>query len=51
MVLDWFAQQERSQLRRQIVEGCREMGDIYLEVDREWNGAAEEAWRDLERPA
>ena len=48
---DWFARQERLEMRRQIVEGCREMRDVYLEIDREWNGTAEEAWRDLDRPA
>jgi hypothetical protein len=48
---DWFARQERSEMRRQIVEGCREMKEVYLEIDREWNGTGEEAWRDLDRRA
>jgi len=48
---DWFARQERLEMRRQIVEGCREMKEVYLEIDREWNRSGEEAWRDLDRPA
>jgi hypothetical protein len=48
---DWFARRERLEMRRRIVEGCREMKDVYLEIDREWNGTGEEAWRDLDPPA
>jgi hypothetical protein len=39
---------EREALRRELIEGCREMAGLYEETDREWSGASEEVWRDGE---
>jgi metal-responsive CopG/Arc/MetJ family transcriptional regulator len=48
MIEEWLAEQEREELRRQVREGCREMSALYRAVDREWNRAADEVWRDAE---
>jgi metal-responsive CopG/Arc/MetJ family transcriptional regulator len=44
----WLAEREREELRKQVIEGCKEMAGLYLEIDREWNTAADEVWRDAE---
>jgi hypothetical protein len=41
----WIAEYRREALRRESIEGCREMAGLYLEIEREWNHAADEAWR------
>ena len=32
----WMQEREREALRQNIIEGCREMGDVYLETARDW---------------
>ena len=44
----WLAEQEREELRKQVVEGCTAMADVYQDIDKEWNTAADEVWRDSE---
>ena len=46
---DWLAERERAELRRQVIEGCKEMAGVYLDVDKEWNSAADEVWRETSR--
>ena len=46
LIEEWLDERERDQLRRELIEGCKEMDEIYLEIDREWNLASEEVWRD-----
>lgn len=41
---DWLAEQERIELRGKLLEGCPAMKEEYL--DREWNAASDEIWRD-----
>lgn len=36
---------EREQLRADIIEGCREMWDVYLEIENEWHPLEEEVAR------
>ena len=43
-----LAERERQKLRQRVIEGCREMGDLYREIDQVWNPAADEVWRELE---
>jgi metal-responsive CopG/Arc/MetJ family transcriptional regulator len=43
----WLTEQERAELRTQVIEGCVEMSGLYRDIDREWTKAAEEVWRDL----
>jgi len=35
LINDWLDEQEREQLRADIIEGCREMAEINLEIERE----------------
>ena len=42
----WLAEQK--QLRREIIEGCQEMAEIYLQTEREYHPLEEEVQRDLE---
>jgi hypothetical protein len=46
LIAEWLAELEREELRRQLIEGCREMGGLYQEIDRQWNHASEAVWRD-----
>jgi len=48
LMKEWLDRRERDELRRQVIEGCKEMAGLYREVDREWNRASEEVWRDSE---
>ena len=48
LIGDWLAEREREALRRELIEGCKEMAGLNEEIDREWNGAADEVWRDTE---
>lgn len=33
---DWLHEREREALRQNIIEGCRDMWDIYREAAQEW---------------
>lgn len=33
----WLEKQQEEALERDIVEGCREMADVYLEIQREFD--------------
>jgi hypothetical protein len=48
LIGDWLAERQREALRRELIEGCQEMAGLYQEIEREWSGAADEAWRDGE---
>lgn len=48
LIQEWLDESERRELRRQVIEGCKEMAGIYQQIDREWNRASEEVWRDIE---
>lgn len=37
--------QQRAKLRQDIIEGCREMADVYLEIEREFHPLEEEIER------
>jgi len=45
LIGEWLAEREREELRRKVVEGCREMAELYSEMDKEWRGASDEVWR------
>ena len=36
LIEDWLEKQEQEALERNIIEGCREMADVYLEIQREF---------------
>ena len=48
LIEDWIREREREALRRDIIEGCREMNAILLETAKEWEGADDELWRRLD---
>jgi hypothetical protein len=48
LIETWTREQEREALRESIIEGCREMNAINLEVAKEWEGADDELWRNIE---
>ncbi len=43
----WVREREREELRRQVIEGCREMWDVYRETAREWASLEAEVDRGL----
>lgn len=45
LVDEWLDEQQRQQLRADIIEGCREMADIYLEIEKEYHPLEEEVER------
>lgn len=47
LLREWLDRQRREQLRREIIEGCREMADVYLETEREYHPLEEEVQRGL----
>ncbi len=45
LIEGWIREREREALRQNVIEGCREMNEIYLQVAKEWEGADDELWR------
>jgi len=41
----WLEEQRRHRLRREVVEGCQEMADVYLELERAYHPLEEEVSR------
>ena len=48
MLREWLDKQQREQLRREVIEGCREMADVYLEIEQEYHPLEEEVARALD---
>ena len=42
LIADWICERERVALRQDIIEGCLEMSDVYLEMADEWKPLEEE---------
>ena len=47
LMREWLDEQERERLRADIIEGCREMWDLDLEIEREFHPLEEEVERVL----
>ena len=47
LVGEWLDERRRAKLREDIIEGCREMADVYLEIEREFHPLDEEVWREI----
>ena len=45
---EWLDKQRQEQLRRDVIEGCREMAEVYLEIEREYHPLEEEVHRALD---
>src|SRR5947209_18372355 len=42
LLQEWLAGREQQRLRQEIIEGCREMADVYLEIEQEYHPLEEE---------
>ena len=51
LLSDWLNRQEKERLRREIVEGCREMAGVYLQTELEFHPLEEEVVRGLDHQA
>ena len=40
---DWLTRRKRDQFRQAIIEGCHDMADVYLEIEREYHPLEEES--------
>lgn len=48
---DWLDGRRRAKLRQDVIEGCREMSDLYLEIEGDYHPLEEEIHGLLESPA
>jgi Arc/MetJ-type ribon-helix-helix transcriptional regulator len=48
LIQNWLERQHRERLRQAIIEGCREMSDVYLEIEGEYHPLEEEVHRALD---
>ena len=44
----WLDERRRERLRLEIIEGCRDMADVYLETEREYHPLEEEVQHALD---
>jgi len=51
LLANWLDARRRERLRRDIVQGCRDMSEIYLETEREFHPLEEEVQRALDSSA
>lgn len=42
---EWLEAQERKRLRERIIKGCKDMAEIYLEIEEEYHPLEEEVQR------
>ena len=47
LIQNWLDERERKAIRDSVIEGCREMADISLELEREFHPLEEEVHRAL----
>jgi hypothetical protein len=48
LLRDWLENQKREQRRQAIIEGCREMAEVYREVENEYHPLEEEVQHALD---
>jgi hypothetical protein len=48
LIREWLEERERAALRDEIIAGLREMEDVILDTQREWDPLSEEVWRRLD---
>ena len=49
LVQEWLEMRKREQLRRDIIAGCREMAEVYRDVEREYHSLEEEVQHAIEK--
>jgi hypothetical protein len=47
LVQEWLDQLNREATRAAVVEGCREMAELYSDTAAEWSATDDETWRAL----
>ena len=47
LVERWVDEQEKGELRDQIIQGCRDMSGVYLDMEQEFHALEEETDREL----
>jgi hypothetical protein len=45
LLQEWLERRRRERLHREAIEGCQEMGDVYLELERAYHPLEEAVWR------
>ena len=48
LLREWLDQQRRESLRREIIEGCQAMTDVYLELEQAYHPLEEEVQHALD---
>ena len=48
LIKDWLDRKRREKRRRGVIEGCREMAEVYLDIEQEYHPLEEEAHRVLD---
>lgn len=48
LLRQWLTERQRQRLRTQVIEGCRKMAEVMLEIEREFNPLDEELDRALD---
>jgi hypothetical protein len=49
LIRDWVDKQKRERLREEVVQGCQDMAELFLEVEREYHPLEEEVERALDK--
>ena len=44
----WLAERRRRKLRSEVIDGCRDMAELYLEIESEYHPLEEETHRALD---
>jgi metal-responsive CopG/Arc/MetJ family transcriptional regulator len=44
MLQEWIDRRRREQLRREVIEGCRDMSAVYLETEQAFHSLQEELY-------
>jgi hypothetical protein len=48
LMRNWLAERRRQKLRAEVIEGCRDMAELYLEIEQEYHPLEEEVHRALD---
>jgi hypothetical protein len=48
MIRHWLAERQRKKLRAEVIEGCLDMAELYLGIEKEYHPLEEEVHRVLE---
>jgi hypothetical protein len=48
LLQDWLQARRRAQLRQDLIEGCREMAEVYREIESEYHPLEEEVQHALD---